>query len=196
MDAAHLKKLFGSRVLLPAESGAPATKTVYKIITNSDAPAPAVPAVDPKSIGPGPWFRMVPTNPAFYPPCGRPDGYRVQAVHPSFLRPGTANLIKADGSFSEVGAEGAVVGGVVPTNVAGVKGAGVSATGATSGVAGALGAESEERDLRDTTLYSKFDADGFPTHDKDGTELTKSQYKKVRKLIEGDRKKAAKKQGK
>jgi len=49
--------------------------------------------------------------------------------------------------------------------------------------------------LRDEALYSKFDADGFPTHDKEGVELTKSQYKKVRKLIEGDRKKAAKKKG-
>lgn len=54
----------------------------------------------------------------------------------------------------------------------------------------------ESTDLRDEKLYSKFDSEGFPTHDKDGTELTKSQYKKVRKLIEGERKKMAKKAAK
>ena len=43
--------------------------------------------------------------------------------------------------------------------------------------------------LRDLTLYTKFDGDGFPTHDKEGVELTKNQYKKVRKLLEQDRKK-------
>ena len=73
-------------------------------------------------------------------------------------------------------------------------GARPAAPAATSAPAAAAApvASDGEKDLRDLSLYSKFDADGFPTHDKDGVELTKSQYKKVRKLIEGDRKKAEK----
>lgn len=37
--------------------------------------------------------------------------------------------------------------------------------------------------------YSQWDANGLPTHDKDGKELTKSQGKKVAKLMEAQKKK-------
>ena len=42
----------------------------------------------------------------------------------------------------------------------------------------------------------KFDKDGFPTHDTNGKELTKNQYKKIRKLMEQERKKEEKKKKK
>lgn len=40
-----------------------------------------------------------------------------------------------------------------------------------------------------TQDYSQWDANGLPTHDKDGKELTKSQGKKMAKLMEAQRKK-------
>ena len=46
--------------------------------------------------------------------------------------------------------------------------------------------------LWDVAEYSKFDAEGIPTHDKAGEALSKSAYKKLKKLKEVADKKAAK----
>ena len=46
----------------------------------------------------------------------------------------------------------------------------------------------EEMFKSQTDLYSAFDADGVPTHDKEGKELSKSAYKKLKKEWEKQKK--------
>lgn len=47
----------------------------------------------------------------------------------------------------------------------------------------------DPKDMYRTPEYSQWDASGIPTHDKDGKEITKSQSKKLSKLMEAQRKK-------
>ncbi|CAD7944927.1 unnamed protein product [Amoebophrya sp. A120] len=237
-------------------------------------------------------YRYVPTNPNFYQPLPRPDGFRIQAVNPNFRRPETANIVRPDGSFHEgsssststtASAQASSSGAGTTTSAAPGTASAKAATTAAPAGADATAANNSAVDLKDPALYSKFDyqmqkclgledcnlsccfwtpkkivlhdqqegctlrytdraflmrnvhqealqksarlghalqaswvmrnmhdkscilpdpdyifafdidADGFPTHDVNGEELTKNQYKKVRKLIEGERKKQAKK---
>ena len=46
----------------------------------------------------------------------------------------------------------------------------------------------QEMFLSQTDLYSAFDTDGVPTHDKEGKELSKSAYKKLKKEWEKQKK--------
>jgi len=49
------------------------------------------------------------------------------------------------------------------------------------------------KDLEWKGMYSKYDGDGIPTHDSEGTELKKNQVKKLKKDYEKHKKALAKK---
>ncbi|CAD7972573.1 unnamed protein product [Amoebophrya sp. A25] len=238
MDLAYISSLFGKRVMVPpstgatshaasavgaagsvvAAGGATASSTTLSSKTAAAFAPPTRGTSGSLSMTGAPTFRCVPTVTGFYQPLPRPDGYRVQTVCPAFRRPETANILRQDGTFTEVvggGADtttgtassssslssgGGATASTTRSGIAGAEAGGAGANASTSSIAGgASGATittSEgdgELDLRNPALYSKFDQDGFPTHDRNGEELTKNQYKKVRKLIEQERKKQAKK---
>lgn len=47
----------------------------------------------------------------------------------------------------------------------------------------------DPKDMLRTPEYSQWDENGLPTHDKEGKEITKSQSKKLAKLMEAQKKK-------
>lgn len=128
-------------------------------------------------------FRQIPTHPDYKLGCSADINgalYRVISVSPAFTQAATPTLL-ADPKDAGAGAKALKIA-QSPTDKdkKGGKGSKDAAAGGEGG------------DVK----YAKYDEEGFPTHYEDGTEMTKNQYKKVRKLLEQEKKKAEKKAGK
>ena len=133
-------------------------------------------------------FRQIPTHPDYKLACSTEINgslYRVISVSPTFTNLSATPTLLADPKNPGASSGKLLVNA---SHIDSYSSSSKKNAGAAAGAGLDTAAVCEE--------YSKMDGEGFPTHYADGTELTKNQYKKVRKLMEQEKKKAEKKAGK